>query len=196
MTISPAPYAYSTPNSELIKQLKLQVHPEGGYFVETDRREEQVPSPYAGGQDRSLATSIYYLLTASQPNGVWHMNKSVTYHVLHQGRAEYTLIHPTNPPRIETMIMGDNAAAGETRMLLVGTGVWKKSRILPEDLKTAQTDEQKERVGCLITEVVVPGFHWEDHKYLTMAEFDALFEGASESDMKDKETLRAFVKKV
>lgn len=92
--------------------------------------------------------------------------------------------------------MGDNAAAGETRMLLVGTGVWKKSRILPDDLQAAQTDEQKDRIGCLITEVVVPGFHWEDHKYLTMDEFDALFEGASESVMKEKEVLRAFVKRV
>lgn len=121
---------------------------------------------------------------------------SQTYHVLHQGRAEYTLIHPTSPPRIETKIMGDNVVAGETRMLLVDTGVWKKSRILPDDIKAAQTEEQKERVGCLITEVVVPGFHWEDHKYLTMKEFDALFEGAPESVAKEKETLRAFVKRV
>lgn len=92
--------------------------------------------------------------------------------------------------------MGDNAAAGETRMLLVGTGVWKKSRILPEDLDAAQSDEQKERVGCLITEVVVPGFYWEDHQYLTMDAFDALFEGASEAVAKEKEMLRAFVKSV
>ncbi len=77
-----------------------------------------------------------------------------TYHVLHRGRAEYTLIHPPEggePPRVETKIIGTNA--GETRLLLVGTGVWKMSRLLTEDVENAKTEEQKARLGCLITEV-------------------------------------------
>lgn len=126
-------------------------------------------------QPRSLATSIYYLLTYDDPDGVFHMNKSVvsgfhkkklykpynqqTYHVLHQGRAEYTLITPTFPPTIEIKVMGTNP--GEQRQLLVGTGVWKRSRILPEDRALAKTTADQDKVGCLITEVVVPGFHWE-----------------------------------
>lgn len=82
-----------------------------------------------------------------------------TYHVLHQGRAEYTLITPTFPPTIEVKVMG--TGPGETRQLLVGTGVWKRSRILPEDRALAKTTADQDKVGCLITEVVVPGFHWE-----------------------------------
>ena len=57
---------YPIPNPELVKQLHLLKHPEGGkyvcitflrpvsdnralgYFAETDRQEEQIPSPYAG----------------------------------------------------------------------------------------------------------------------------------------------------
>ena len=74
---------------------------------------------------RPLATSIYYLLSLDEPNGVFHMNKSAvrltigimlydrgnvtdvgiqTMHVLHQGRAEYTLITPGSPPRIERKV--------------------------------------------------------------------------------------------
>ncbi|KAK0466363.1 RmlC-like cupin domain-containing protein [Desarmillaria tabescens] len=156
----------STPTHELIDKLHLVKHPEGGYYVETDRQEGKVPSPFADNAPRSLSTSIYYLLTADSSEGVIHMNKSVTYHVLHQGRAEYTLItpRPGAPPKIETAIMGTDADKGETRLLLVGSGVWKMSRLLPEDVE----DKEKARVGCLITEVVVPGFHWEDHKFLTM----------------------------
>ncbi|SJL06381.1 uncharacterized protein ARMOST_09717 [Armillaria ostoyae] len=165
-----------TPTHELIDELHLVKHPEGGYYVETDRQEGTVPSPFVDGNaPRSLSTSIYYLLTADSPSGVIHMNKSVTYHVLHQGRAEYTLITPRPgvPPKIETIIMGTNTDKGETRLLLVGSGVWKMSRLLPEDVE----DEEKAKAGCLITEVVVPGFHWEDHKFLTMDSLMDLFKG-------------------
>ncbi|THH19652.1 hypothetical protein EW146_g1552 [Bondarzewia mesenterica] len=90
-------------------------------------------------------------------------------HVLHQGRAEYTLITPVpgSAPHIAHVIMGTNVTAGETRQLVVGTGVWKVSRIPDADVQDARTAEQRARTGCLITEVVTPGFHWEDHQYLT-----------------------------
>ena len=65
--------SYTIPNSVLIKQLNMMKHPEGGeptemialselkltpnhigYFVETDRQTEQVPSPFAGGLNQRL----------------------------------------------------------------------------------------------------------------------------------------------
>lgn len=96
-------------------------------------------------------------------------------HVHHTGRAEYTLITPSSAkgglPTIKRVVMGPNVLAGEQRQLLVGTGVWKMSRLLDEDLEGPDL----ERTGCLITEVVVPGFHWEDHKYLTRAELEEMF---------------------
>ncbi|KAI0302357.1 RmlC-like cupin domain-containing protein [Multifurca ochricompacta] len=155
-------YSSAPRTTELISDLKLIPHPEGGYYAETDRQAVDVPSPYANGAPRSLATTIFYLLTADSPCSVIHMNKSVTMHVHHIGRAEYTLIAPSlekgRPP---------------TRQLLVGTGVWKMSRLLDVDLKGPHL----ERTGCLITEVVVPGFNWEDHKYLTLGELEELFVG-------------------
>lgn len=204
--------SYTIPNSILVDQLNLIKHPEGGpcpilhpvhnlcsftynhattgYYAETDRQSEQIPSPFVGmwdrscigsprspqtpdGASRSLATTIYYLLTPDEPNGVFHMNKSATMHVLHQGRAEYTLITPGSPPRIERKVIGPNIHAGEVLQLLVPSGVWKMSRILPADLVKADP----ERIGCLITEVVFPGFAWEDHGFLTQADLEALFAG-------------------
>lgn len=82
--------------------------------------------------------------------------------------------------------MGPNEAAGETRMLLVGTGVWKMSELPQEDLDAVESApeservEAREKVNCLITEVVVPGFHWDDHKYLTREGLQNLFEGNEE----------------
>ncbi|EEB87656.1 hypothetical protein MPER_14930, partial [Moniliophthora perniciosa FA553] len=78
-------------------------------------------------------------------SGLIHMNNSITYHLHHVGRAEYTLITPGNPPRIEKKVIGPGDS-NETRMLFVGSGVWKMSRLLD--------DEEY----CLISEVVVPGF--------------------------------------
>ncbi|KAI0062431.1 hypothetical protein BV25DRAFT_1825418 [Artomyces pyxidatus] len=180
---------------DLIKDLKLIKHPEGGYFAETDRQKVEIPSPYADNQLRSLATSIFYLLTYDESHGYIHMNKSVTMHVHHHGRAEYTLITPSasGPPLIERAVIGPNVAAGEQRQLLVGTGVWKMSRLLPADTAPGVAEDAKMRTGCLITEVVVPGFHWEDHKYLTRKELEALFESVEGGKERVRE-LEAFVK--
>jgi len=188
-------YYYPATNQELIFDLKLIKHPEGGYFAETDRQSEEIPTPFVtGAPPRSLATQIFYLLTYDNPQGVFHMNKSVTYHVLHQGRAEYTLIKPGNPPKIEKKIMGTNVKAGEQRQLLVGTGIWKMSRILPEDLNPAKTQEERNRTGCLITEVVTPGFHWEDHRYLEFEDLQELFKGVEDGEAKVQD-IGPFVKK-
>ncbi|KAH8111969.1 RmlC-like cupin domain-containing protein [Phellopilus nigrolimitatus] len=188
---------YPSGNDEIKKSLNLLKHPEGGYFAETDRQKATVPSPFAGNEPRDLATSIFYFLSYDNPTGVIHINKSVTYHVLHQGRAEYTLITPGadgKPPTIETKIMGTDAANGELRMLFVGTGVWKMSRLLPEDLALGTTPKEQNKVGCLITEVVVPGFHWEDHQFLTRANLEALFDGVDKKEEKIK-LLAPYVKK-
>lgn len=60
------------------------------------------------------------------------------------------------------------------------------SRLLPEDVVKAKTDEEKRNLGCLITEVVVPGFHWEDHNFLREGELRELVK-----DFPDEESLVA-----
>lgn len=97
--------------------------------------------------------------------------------MLHQGRAEYTFITPVpdGPPKIEVKVMG--IGPGEHRQLFIETGVWKRSRILPEDVELGKSDQDKDRIGCLITEVVVPGFHWEDHKFMKRRDLEDLFRG-------------------
>lgn len=107
-------------------------------------------------------------------------------HVLHQGRATYTLIHPPKAaggsPRVEKVTMGTNTAAGEVRQLLVGDS-WKMSEIPAEDLaQVADGKVSKDEVGCLITEVVVPGFVWQDHAFLTLEGLETLFMGQADGE--------------
>lgn len=51
------------------------------------------------------------------------------------------------------------------------------SRLLPEDLEQASTEDARDHTGCLITEVVFPGFAWEDHCFLTKEELTKMWGG-------------------
>ncbi|GAC73774.1 hypothetical protein PANT_9d00260 [Moesziomyces antarcticus T-34] len=118
--------------------------------------------------------------------GVLHLNKSSTMHLHHAGRTKYTLISAKAPlgeglvdengdPLTKTVIMGDDIANGEVRQLLVEGGWWKVSEI-PEADRAAARDGTTDptRVGALISEVVTPGFHWDEHTYLNHAKLREL----------------------
>jgi len=173
-------YSRLPTTASLINDLKLIQHPQGGYFLETNRQIEKVPSPFANGKQRPLSTTIFYLLTHESPNGFLHMNKSATVHILNHGRVEFLLIHPPGPrssvPVIERVIMGPNTAKGEVLQLHIEPCVWRAIRLLEVDVKTADS----KRVGCLMSEVVVPGFNIEDHAYLKPLELKGLLEKAKD----------------
>ncbi len=65
-----------------IEHLNLQAHPEGGYFKEVYRSDEQLdlkalPNRYNGG--RNIATSIYYLLESGQVSHFHHLHSDETW---------------------------------------------------------------------------------------------------------------------
>lgn len=69
---SPSPLtSKQTPRAlQLIAQLQLQPHPEGGWYREVFRSQGQV-TPQDGRPTRSALTSIYFLLEAAQ-HSRWH----------------------------------------------------------------------------------------------------------------------------
>lgn len=57
------------------------------------------------------------------------------------------------------------------------------SEIPKEDLALVDAGKiDKDQVGCLITEVVVPGFVWEDHAFLTQDKLKELLSGHEEGE--------------
>ena len=152
----------------LISNLNLQTHVEGGYFVETDRDPLRVPNPFRADdsqtanlssnshQDdstRSASTTIYYLLTPENPTGVFHRNKARTMHTLHKGRGRYVIIHADQTEhgqkdRVETFVVGHNVDKGERLQWLVEGGKYKASFLLPDN-EGGNTSE-----GLLISEVI------------------------------------------
>ncbi|KAK7040763.1 hypothetical protein VNI00_009669 [Paramarasmius palmivorus] len=184
----------------LIKELGLQQHPAGGTvssIVAIKRsltvaprcrwkvafqgsKKEAENDTCTDAAPRALATTIYYLLTKESPTGIILREKSVAYHMHHQGRMEYTLITsiPGQPPKIEKKVLGP-----ENRLIVVEPGVWKFARLLPEDLK----DEEKAKQGCLMTMLLVPGFSLDDHEFLTKETLEELFKGVEGGEEKIKE---------
>ncbi|KAH8820867.1 RmlC-like cupin domain-containing protein [Xylogone sp. PMI_703] len=165
---------------ELISRLGLIPHIEGGYFVETDRAPDLVPSPFPPMEESTLAlvpqrpgfrsdvrnssTTIFYLLTPNSPQGGFHRNKGRTVHTLHKGRGRYVIIHADEEgkeKRIETFLVGQNIAAGERLQWIVEGDKYKASYLLPD------TDDSGESSsGLLISETVIPGFEFCDHDFL------------------------------
>lgn len=170
----------------IIKKLNLQQHPEGGYFVETDRDTLRVPNPFASDsssslvESRSASTSIFYYLTPKSPLGHFHRNKARTVHTLHKGRGRYIIIHAdevssvktgseanvpeamlwTGKAKVETFVVGQNILEGEKLQWVVEGGKYKASFLLPDDKDGNSSD------GLLISETVVPGFEFTDHDFL------------------------------
>lgn len=160
--------------SQVISTLQLQKHPEGGYFVETDRDPFEVSNPFVHLSDvinsksnttRNASTSIFYYLTPSSPQGNFHRNAGRTIHTLHKGRGRYVLIHADEvrvggKAKVESFIVGHDITKGERLQWIVEGGKYKASFLLPD------TDGGDDSEGLLISETVVPGFDFRDHDFL------------------------------
>ncbi|KAI4249468.1 MAG: hypothetical protein LQ352_005632, partial [Teloschistes flavicans] len=170
-TFLPAAKAAESPSIQaIINQLSMMPHPEGGYFVETDRDTLRVPNPFLTPNNskaadeipseddltRSASTSIFYLLTPSSPQGHFHRNKGRTVHTLHKGRGRYVLIHAdeqrdaTTPVRVETFVVGPNIHQGERLQWVVEGGKYKASFLLADE--EGPGEPKKSEQGLLISE--------------------------------------------
>ena len=145
---------------DLIQQLSLVEHIEGGYFTETYRSEELISSEREGNK-RNLFTSIYYLLTDDRPIDRFHKNQSDIMHYFHAGAAiTYLLIDPEG--KFTKVKLGLNFSQGEVAQLLVPGGYWKAAV-----LKTGEFG--------LIGEAVAPGFDYRDMEIAQASYFQEQF---------------------
>ncbi len=145
------------PERGLIERLRLQPHPEGGWYrrIYTDAALLTTP---AG--ERPRATSIHYLLTRSSPRGCLHRNRSTILHFLQSGGpVKYLLLDSRGSLR--SVVLG--TADDQALFLEVPGGCWKASQLV-------------DGAGhALVSEVVVPGFDFADHEYMSDARLRAEF---------------------
>lgn len=125
---------------EIIAQLGLAPHPEGGHYRETFRDSRLVD------RGRAASTAIYYLLRQGERSH-WHRVDAVeTWHWY--GGAP--LLLSVKPPEIGATVtqhrLGCDLAAGERPQVIVPRGHWQ----------AANSSGDYTLVGC----VVAPGFEF------------------------------------
>ena len=134
-----------------INLLQLQLHPEGGFFKETYRASEQIPTIGLPGRfigNRCFCTAIYYLLQQGD-RSVFHKIKSDECWHFYEGGT--LIIHVIeNDGNYYQVKLGRDIAAGESFQFVVPANTWFASEPAPGSTFSL--------VGC----TVAPGFDYAD----------------------------------
>ena len=130
---------------QLVADLGLEPHPEGGYYREVYRSTAMV-RPDDGRPARSAATTIYFLLAAGQYSA-WHQVRSDEVWHFYEGAPLQLFMAPASFDRVEMFTLG-----GDRPVHVVPAGYWQAAR--PTGHYTL--------AGC----TVAPGFEFEDFTML------------------------------
>jgi predicted cupin superfamily sugar epimerase len=137
---------------DVIRLLNLQPHPvEGGFFRETWRSAEVIPASalpkhYA---DRSVGTSIYYLLKPGAVSEMHVLPGAEVFHFYLGTPLRMLQLWPDGTGK--EVILGTDLAAGHVPQLVVPGGVWQGSRMVVEE------------GFALVGATMAPGFDYTDY---------------------------------
>ncbi|WP_411884244.1 cupin domain-containing protein [Polaromonas sp. YR568] len=152
MPSQPAPL--TTPRArQLIEQLQLQPHPEGGWYREVFRSQGQV-TPQDGRPARSALTSIYFLLEAAQQSR-WHRVLSDEVWVHLEGTPLDLWTWDAADSRLHNAALGPVSAATLPQHV-VEAGLWQAAR--PQ----ANNAAGYTLVACMVG----PGFDFSDFRMM------------------------------
>jgi uncharacterized protein len=120
---------------EIIAALRLQPHPiEGGYFRETYRSRGSIPASalpptYQGQDERSIGTSIYFLLTPETFSEMHRLPTEEVFHVYLGGPVRMLQLFPDGHGR--EVVLGTDILGGQEPQVVVPAGVWQGSCLEP-----------------------------------------------------------------
>ncbi len=122
---------------EIIEQLSLSPHPEGGHFRETWR---------AGGPGRPAGTSIYFLLQGGEYNQ-WHKVDAAEIWHFYAGAPLILRVSGSDEGPAHEHRLGPDLSAGEHPQVVIPPGHWQR----------AECTGAYTLVGCTVS----PGFQFE-----------------------------------
>lgn len=129
---------------EVIALLRLEPHPEGGYFRETFR---DIATAGTGDDGRAASTAIYFLLRSGEVSR-WHtVDAAEMWHWYAGAALELGIAAPDGDAAPRRIRLGNDLAAGERPQAVVPPGHWQQARSLGAFTL----------VGC----TVAPGFLFE-----------------------------------
>lgn len=134
-----------------IKTLNLQKHPEGGWFKEVYRSAEMLrstvlPENFSG--DRSISTSIYYLLEDDDFSAFHRIKSDELWH-FYTGTSAIEIVSIENQ-KIRKQILGNEPNENQWFQVVVPKNTWFAASLVNK--------KGFALVGC----TVAPGFHFDD----------------------------------
>lgn len=140
-----------TEADNIIKNLQLQPHPEGGYYKETYRShgfilEENLDSNFSG--NRNYATSIYFLLTSDTFSAFHRINQDEIWHFYKGSPIRLHII--SDEGKYSTIIIGNNFEKNQVPQHAVKAKDWFAAEVINNNAYTL--------VGCTVS----PGFDFND----------------------------------
>lgn len=142
---------------ELAAELELQPHPEGGFYRETYRATETIPTARGA---RVASTAILFLLTPSSPSR-FHRLRSDELWVFQVG-SPLELVTIDAVGDLQTLILGRPSGAGATPLGVVRAGVWQAARVAAAETAGPVDPSRRGSRWSLVTCVVTPGFDFAD----------------------------------
>lgn len=134
-----------------INKLELIAHPEGGYYKETYRSPDLLPSGIVNGKfdgARNCSTSIFYLLKSGQVSTFHRLKSDEIVHFYYGSCMSYYVIHANG--ELQKIKLGNNPENGELLQLLLKGGCWFGSHVeIPNSFAL---------IGCTVS----PGFDFHD----------------------------------
>jgi len=145
---------------EIIRDYRLQPHPEGGWYREVHRSEHLLGSLTGYPGERNALTAIYFLLAAGE------------FSVFHRVRSEEAWVHLAGAP-LELVLLVKEPAF----LILAPPGSGEPLRVVPPGvLQAARSMGDYTLAACL----VAPGFDFADFTILSRGELDLEFPGHQE----------------
>jgi uncharacterized protein len=147
----------------LIEYLELVHHPEGGWFRESYRSQEQVQTdalPQRFGGERSFGTAIYFLLESGDISALHRIKSDEIWHFY---AGVPLLIHLIFPDGGYQMVqLGADLTAGQQFQAVVPAGCWFGAELSGEGFAL---------VGC----TVAPGFDFTDFELARRTELQDVY---------------------
>ena len=112
----------TTSVEELVAHLRLEPHPEGGYFRRTFTHHD------IDHNGRALGSAIVYLLGAPDRSH-WHRIDAVELWLFHAGDPLVLQLSPDGR-RVRTRILGPDPLDGHEPQVIVPAGTWQAARSL------------------------------------------------------------------
>jgi hypothetical protein len=136
---------------QIIRELKLVPHPEGGYYRETYRSkmmisEKELGKPFEGS--RNVSTCIYFLLTKDVFSAFHKINQDEIWHFYDGNPIHLHMISPEG--EYSCVTIGRDFSKGEVPQYMVPAGYWFGSRLAENKAYSL--------LGCTVS----PGFDFKD----------------------------------